>query len=76
MHCHGACQRYKASVNTREGGRYEQGQKRCHQCEIYIEWEGLWCPCCGYLLRTKPRGSKLKRRMHLMKKTSKYSMGK
>jgi hypothetical protein len=28
----------------------------------------LWCPCCGYLLRTKPRGTKLKRRLLLMKK--------
>ena len=68
LYCNGHCQKYKASVNTREGGRYEQGQKRCHQCEIYMEWSGLWCPCCGYLLRTKPRDSKLKRRLSLMKK--------
>lgn len=62
MHCNNSCIQYKAKANTYEGGRYEQGQKRCHQCEIYINWEGLWCPCCGYLLRTKPRSKKTKRR--------------
>ena len=69
MHCNGSCKKYKATGSTREGGRYEQGQKRCHRCEIYIEWEGLWCPCCGYLLRTKPRGTKPKRRKMLMRKS-------
>ena len=67
MQCNGSCKQYKASGNTREGGRYEQGQKRCHRCEIYMVWEGLWCPYCGYLLRTKPRCTKLKRRLMLMK---------
>ena len=43
-----------------KGGRYEQGQKRCNTCELFIKWEGLWCPCCGRLLRTKPRAKKLK----------------
>ena len=73
MQCNGSCKKYKALGNTHEGGRYEQGQKRCHRCEIYINWEGLWCPCCGYLLRTKPRGTKLKRRLLLMKKARQES---
>jgi len=68
MHCEGSCKKYKAKSNSLEGGRYEQGQKRCHTCEIFIKWEGLWCPCCGRLLRTKPRGTRLKRRLLLQKK--------
>ncbi len=68
MHCNGTCVEYKATSNSAEGGRYEQGQKRCHECEIFIKWEGLWCPCCGHLLRTKPRGTKLKRRLLLRKR--------
>jgi hypothetical protein len=28
----------------------------------------LWCPCCGRLLRTKPRATKSTRRLLLMKK--------
>jgi len=73
MQCNGSCKNYKATSNTHVGGRYEQGQKRCNRCEIYIKWDGLWCPCCGYLLRTKPRGTKLKRRILLMKKARQES---
>jgi len=68
MHCDSSCKKYKAKSNGLKSGRYEQGQKRCHTCEIFIEWKGLWCPCCGRLLRTKPRGTRLKRRLVLQKK--------
>ncbi|MDQ3873466.1 MAG: hypothetical protein M3258_07655, partial [Thermoproteota archaeon] len=39
------------------------GQKRCQICEIFIKWDGLWCPCCGYRLRTKPRNLKYKAKL-------------
>ena len=68
MHCNESCKKYKAEANSHEGGRYEQGQKRCPECEIFMKWEGLWCPCCGRLLRTKPRSTRLKRRKMLMKR--------
>ena len=68
MHCNGSCEKYKAKSNTLAGGRYEQGQKRCPECEIFMEWEGLWCPCCGRLLRTKARATRPKRRLALMRK--------
>ncbi|MEW5841150.1 MAG: hypothetical protein AB1753_09120, partial [Thermoproteota archaeon] len=38
-------------------------QKRCQICEIFIKWDGLWCPCCGYRLRTKPRNLKYKAKL-------------
>jgi hypothetical protein len=44
-------------------GRYANGQKRCQICEIFLKWEGLWCPCCGYRLRTKPRNLKYKAKL-------------
>lgn len=25
---------------------------------MFITWNNLWCPCCGYRLRTKPRNLK------------------
>ncbi len=54
MSCKGTCEQYKA--NKPIGiGRYASGQKRCQICELYISWDGLWCPCCGYRLRCKPR---------------------
>ncbi|MFQ5496855.1 MAG: hypothetical protein ACE5DU_03115 [Nitrosopumilus sp.] len=65
MHCNRTCKKFKAKSNSPDGGRYEHGQKRCPECEVFIEWEGLWCPCCGRLLRTKPRARKLKRRLML-----------
>ncbi|MBL7017924.1 MAG: hypothetical protein ISR81_03300 [Nitrosopumilus sp.] len=68
MHCSGSCKKYMAKGNSIEGGRYEQGQKRCPQCEVFISWEGLWCPCCGRLLRTKPRAKKLKQKLALSRK--------
>ena len=62
MTCKGIWVRYKAQkpVGT---GRYASGQRRCQICEIFIKWEGLWCPCCGYRLRTKPRNLKYKAKL-------------
>ncbi len=34
------------------------GQKRCSKCDIFIEWEGAFCPCCKLLLRKTPRSKK------------------
>jgi hypothetical protein len=59
MTCKGICIRHKAQKPTRIG-RYAIGQKRCQICEIFIKWDGLWCPCCGYKLRTRPRNIKFK----------------
>lgn len=59
MVCKGICPRHKATKPIGIG-RYASGQRRCQVCEIFIKWEGLWCPCCGYRLRTKPRNLKYK----------------
>ena len=67
MVCKGICIRHKASKPV-EKGRYATGQKRCQVCEIFIKWDGLWCPCCGYRLRTKPRNIKYKAKLHENKK--------
>ena len=62
MTCKGICVRHKAMKPVGEG-RYASGQRRCQICEIFISWEGLWCPCCGYRLRTKPRNLKYKAKL-------------
>jgi len=54
--CKGICIRHKATKPVGIG-RYAAGQKRCQVCSEFIIWEGIWCPCCGYKLRTKPRKS-------------------
>ena len=62
MTCKGICDRYKA-LKPSGIGRYASGQRRCQMCEKYINWEGLWCPCCSYRLRTKPRNIKYKAKL-------------
>ena len=59
MVCKGICIRHKA-LKPVGSGRYANGQKRCHICELFIRWDGPWCPCCGYKLRTRPRNLRLK----------------
>ena len=54
MTCNGVCTRYKATKQVGKS-RYLLGQKRCNGCEIFINWIGLWCPCCNYRLRSRPR---------------------
>ena len=43
------------------------GQKRCQICELFIKCEGLWCPCCGYRLRTKSQNVKEKAKLKARK---------
>lgn len=57
--CNGICMKYKTRGNPIKG-KYRIGQKRCQICSLYLIWEGLRCPCCNYILRTKPRNSKFK----------------
>jgi hypothetical protein len=66
MACKGICTRHKAQKQF-GSGRYYTGQKRCQVCQIFITWNGLWCPCCNYRLRTKPRNLKYKARLKARK---------
>jgi hypothetical protein len=63
MTCRGVCVRYKAGKPSLGHGRYATGQKRCQICEIFIQCDGLMCPCCSYRLRLKPRNMKSKIRL-------------
>ena len=60
--CNGVCVRYKAKKPA-SGGRYENGQKRCQVCEVFLKTDEMWCPCCGLRLRSKPRNSKYKAKL-------------
>ncbi|MDH3490276.1 MAG: hypothetical protein OEL56_07485 [Nitrosopumilus sp.] len=57
MSCRGICHRYKAEKPALPATRYGNGQKRCNTCDMFIEWDGNHCPCCGSNLRTKPKGT-------------------
>ena len=64
MTCKGICIQYKATrPSTNNGSRYRNGQKRCQICEIFIKWDGEWCPCCKYRIRSNPRNVKYKEKL-------------
>ncbi|WP_316505920.1 hypothetical protein [Nitrosopumilus sp.] len=65
INCGGICHRYKAK-KIHNVGRYISGQKRCNLCGIFIYWEGLFCPCCGYRLRMGPRNGKYKEKFLML----------
>jgi hypothetical protein len=68
MTCKGICIRHKAVRPIKNNGnRYSSGQKRCQVCEIFIQWDGLWCPCCGFRLRMKPRNLKTREKWRAKK---------
>ncbi len=73
MVCKGKCVQYKAKRSTLPGNlRYKAGQRRCSVCEIFIKWEGRWCPCCGFTLRTKPRNSRDRHKLQEMTIIKRY----
>jgi hypothetical protein len=61
MKCKGICSVYKATSSEGKD-RYIKGQKRCSDCEIFLDCNDLNCPCCGQRLRCKPRNMKAYRR--------------
>ena len=42
---------------------YESGHNRFSIYKIFLEWEGRYCPCCGYMLRTKQKEGKSQQKM-------------
>jgi hypothetical protein len=73
MTCNGICIRHKAP-RPLIGNRYSTGQKRCQICEIFIKWDGLWCPCCNYRLRMRPRNLKSESKLRARKKIAEYQL--
>jgi hypothetical protein len=67
MACKGICIRHRAPKPF-GSGRYFSGHIRCQVCNIFIIWKELWCPCCEYRLRTKPRNSVSKERFTIRTK--------
>lgn len=60
--CKGICEKYRAKRAPNSSKRYTLGQRRCNICELFLNWtETLFCPCCGWRLRTKPRTKKSKK---------------
>ena len=62
-YCNGICIRFKANTtgNREKLGHYVLGHRRCNVCEIFLDvGDAIYCPCCNYKLRSKPRNMKTK----------------
>ena len=35
-------------------------------CNIFIWWDGKHCPCCGMVLRTRPRNTKNRQKLQMI----------
>ena len=65
LYCKDICHQYKAHKSSYEGSYYIKGYKRCIECETFLQWDGLRCPCCGRILRTKPHNTISKGKLRL-----------
>lgn len=71
----GLCEKYRFTRGPTGSPRagnvvYPLGGKYCTLCQVYLEWDGLYCPCCSYRLRTNPRGGKSKKKWRERNETS------
>ena len=65
MACKGVCNRYNAQKPSNGIGRYASGQRRCQECQIFINFNGRLCPCCNTRLRGKPRNKIYKEKLRI-----------
>ena len=35
---------------------YIEGAVRCRTCYRFLEWDGIWCPCCNCRVSRRARG--------------------
>lgn len=55
--CLNTCGQYRGVYKKYKGeSAYTKGFKRCSICDIIIDYEGLYCPCCSVRLSSRPRG--------------------
>ena len=56
MDCSNRCLQHKKSRG------YDTPDSRyCPKCAAFMSWQGMFCPCCGTRLKTKPRHAKHRR---------------
>lgn len=72
MNCKEICHQYKAKKPILPDTRYGNGQKRCKECGIFIEWDGIRCPCCSGKLRSKPKFAGARHQLMIHQKIKRY----
>ena len=56
-YCKNICKLYKLRRNNASPSYYDLGCKRCVECEVFLKYDGMRCPCCDRILRIKPHNN-------------------
>jgi uncharacterized paraquat-inducible protein A len=51
--CEKICLKYK--IKYEHDVYSHKDVKRCPECQIFMKYEGVYCPCCNVRLRGRPR---------------------
>jgi hypothetical protein len=62
MACRNLCERFNSRFIV-GGSHYANGKKYCRRGEVYILYDGIFCPCCGMVLGTSPTNKRDKERL-------------
>ena len=60
------CSGYPGANRAHRTG-YADGRKFCSVCGWYFKYDGLYCPCCGAMLRIRHRNSVSRKRADIIK---------
>lgn len=66
MTCRNVCENYRFKRVNNDVHLYSLGAKYCSGCDVFLDWEGRRCPCCGVQLRCKARGSRCRKKSNHM----------
>ncbi len=62
--CKGICTRFEVKIFKGKKTRYEDNQKRCPVCGVYMRCSDVRCPCCKCVLRMTPRANRSRKLFH------------
>jgi hypothetical protein len=66
MVCRNICERIYLKRQVGQSD-YLVGKKYCRRCEVYLYYDGIFCPCCGMQLRTNPIDKEGKEKIRIQK---------
>ena len=55
--CNDLCQKYRTTRVGPARQRYFGNVKWCNHCQVRMEWDGRYCPCCGIKLSGRAKNN-------------------
>ena len=52
---------YKPKKTVR--GAAEKGYRRCSNCEVFLKYQGVYCPCCSNRMKVTPNNNKARQKV-------------